>query len=468
MLNKIKKAVWKKVSHLKTGAIIAIEKNGKLEWDEIVGIKSVGRERVYDIEVEGTHNFVGNGIIAHNTYIALTDTGDLNIAKDTNGNYQITDSSNNNSVIEKIGAFSKLLAADFEAGIARITEIIADKITVTGSLISPVVQTDLISPLADSDTVTIQTKNLVIENASGSAEVKIVGDLTAENASISGELYAESIVSPDLDKIQELLRQVKTDQDLLAQAQTWQTNTATDSAKLDQLAVLDLYVTNQGAFNSLSVANTMTIGSDLVIQSSLDPIYNILYTSLDTLTAPLKIQSLALAPLEIKAGLVTIDTHGNVQIAGNLFVAGRIHSSGLTLKMNQDSRFMNQDSATDSASLLSLQNSGGQQVGSVDASGSARFSNLSTQGLTIAGADATSAGTIVNGVITTNSTVGQATIPAGTSEITIKNPKVTDYTLVYVTPTSCTQNNVLYVKSKQAGQFVVGFTNPLDIEVKFN
>jgi hypothetical protein len=124
--------------------------------------------------------------------------------------------------------------------------------------------------------------------------------------------------------------------------------------------------------------------------------------------------------------------------------------------------------ATGSANLLSLQDSSGQQVGSVNASGSAQFNNLSTLGLTIAGADATESGTIVNGIITTNSTVGKAVIPTGVSEITIKNPKVTDYTLVYVTPTSSTNNYVLFVKSKQAGEFTVGFTNPINIDVNFN
>ncbi|MCG2809131.1 MAG: hypothetical protein L6275_02205, partial [Candidatus Portnoybacteria bacterium] len=39
------------------------------------------KEQVYDIEVEGTHNFVANGIIAHNTVFngAITQTGNLNI-----------------------------------------------------------------------------------------------------------------------------------------------------------------------------------------------------------------------------------------------------------------------------------------------------------------------------------------------------------------------------------------------------
>lgn len=36
---------------------------GALVWDEIVSIKSVGREHVYDIEVEDTHNFVAGHLL---------------------------------------------------------------------------------------------------------------------------------------------------------------------------------------------------------------------------------------------------------------------------------------------------------------------------------------------------------------------------------------------------------------------
>jgi len=38
-------------------------------WDRIVSIEYCGYEHVYDIEVEGTHNFIGNNIFAHNTAI---------------------------------------------------------------------------------------------------------------------------------------------------------------------------------------------------------------------------------------------------------------------------------------------------------------------------------------------------------------------------------------------------------------
>ncbi|MBI2326209.1 site-specific integrase [Candidatus Collierbacteria bacterium] len=61
-----RKAVWKKVSELKIGMQIATLAG----WETIVILKKFSREQVYDIEVAGTHNFVGNGIVAHNTYIS--------------------------------------------------------------------------------------------------------------------------------------------------------------------------------------------------------------------------------------------------------------------------------------------------------------------------------------------------------------------------------------------------------------
>ena len=40
-----------------------------LVWERVKATVSVGRRRVYDLSVEGTHNFVGNGIVLHNSYI---------------------------------------------------------------------------------------------------------------------------------------------------------------------------------------------------------------------------------------------------------------------------------------------------------------------------------------------------------------------------------------------------------------
>jgi len=60
-------------------------------WDKIISIECVGYEQVYDIEVEGTHNFIGNSIFAHNTYISATTSimGNVGIGTTTPG-YTLT------------------------------------------------------------------------------------------------------------------------------------------------------------------------------------------------------------------------------------------------------------------------------------------------------------------------------------------------------------------------------------------
>ncbi|MBI2620950.1 hypothetical protein HYW61_01860, partial [candidate division WWE3 bacterium] len=67
---------WTKVSALKTGDRIAVTgRNASAIFEKIVRIEHQKAEKVFDIEVEGTHNFVGNGIVAHNTYLRGSGTG---------------------------------------------------------------------------------------------------------------------------------------------------------------------------------------------------------------------------------------------------------------------------------------------------------------------------------------------------------------------------------------------------------
>lgn len=43
---------------------------GDVYWDEIVSIEYAGREETFDLTIEGTHNFVANDIIVHNSHAA--------------------------------------------------------------------------------------------------------------------------------------------------------------------------------------------------------------------------------------------------------------------------------------------------------------------------------------------------------------------------------------------------------------
>lgn len=461
--------------------------------------------------------------------LSLTDAGDLVIEGDKN-NFQVKNTADN-SIIDRIGAFGKLVSANITAGSITAKEafieggfevadtIIAgavetkdvttdsflafqgtvDNLLVKSGLVSPLVKTALISPLDDESDVTVQIGKentdgtssfgkLIVEDATGSAVAQID---TSGNATFSGtleadsvetneiavsKLYADEIIARSgqfadlkfatgsgvtLEQIEALLKEAQADQALLADSSDWNTNTATSSADISELAISSLYVTDQAAINNLSVTNSVVVGNDFTIQTVTNEA-GLASTSINTLSSPLKIQSLALAPVEIMAGMVKIDTNGDVTISGNLYIAGRIESSGLDIKAKEepaDSGFKN---------LLSISDIDGNKIASVDASGSARFASLETDKLVIAGSEIATASAVVNGELATNATAGIAVVPADTAEITIRNPHVGSYTLVYVTPTSSTLNNVLYVKSKGEGYFVVGFNNPVDRDVTFN
>jgi len=303
---------------------------------------------------------------------------------------------------------------------------------------------------------------LAIQNAQGEevASIDSSGQVTADSvqintASVSGELYADTIKSKTLDEIQELLRKVETDQDLLAQAKTWQTPTATDSAsltaiatsgQLDSLTARQLFITDQAAVSSLSVTSTVTIGSDLVISSIGNSLENgnwKIENSLNSLSAPLRIQSLAMAPIEIMAGKIRIETNGDVKINANLYVAGKIESESVKTKEITTERL-----------VIAATNTSGE-------SSSAQSPTSGEPGLT---PEVSSA----SGIIKSNAVAGTAVIPAGLAELEIENSKIENSSLIYVTPTSTTENNVLFVKSKETGKFTVGFTDPINIDVTFN
>ncbi len=381
--------------------------------------------------------FVNLGEYDPDTYLA--NTNDFSLNKLASGTYEILNNATN-TIVNKIGVFAEILTSKIKAGAIETKEFATesflafqgtiDNLLINGGLVSPVIQTNLISPLADSKDIVVQVGKvnetgesefgkLIIKDGLGVevASIDSSGSAEFKNASISGELYAESISSPDLDAIEEILRQVQEDQLLLAEASTWETSTATDSAEIfNSLSTTDLFVTGQAAINSLSVSESLSLGTDMVIQT----------TGINTLTSPLSLQSLALAPLEIMAGKIRIETNGDMTINANLYVAGKIESP------------------------------------------EAEFEKLTTNNLIIAGTEATPSAIINGNQIDSNAMIGTASIPAGINEIVINNANVLENSLIYVTPTSETQNNVLYVKNKELGKFTVGFINPLNVDVSFN
>jgi len=121
---------WHKVSNLAVGMEIAVPKDeprspgadfdGSIEspsifWDEIVSITPVGREHVYDIEVEGTHNFVGNDIFAHNTHLINADPATKVVSIAGNVGIGTTTPAHTLDVIGDIGAIAFVNTSTREA-----------------------------------------------------------------------------------------------------------------------------------------------------------------------------------------------------------------------------------------------------------------------------------------------------------------------------------------------------------------
>ncbi|MFH1971518.1 MAG: LamG domain-containing protein [Patescibacteria group bacterium] len=454
----------------------------------------------------------------HDPSIYLTDIGELSIQIATEPSQVYNNLSLNlyllldklGKSIKTLGVFGQIIAANIKAGAIETKEFTTDSflafqgtidnLIINSNLVSPKIETEVISPIADknlvidlentaTDSAEATYGNLIVKGEDGKEVVSIdpsgnatfSGTLESEqvttNDLYAGKIYADEIVarsgsfanitsasqsSITREEIEEMLREAEDNLASLS-SQDQQLVNASGSANISELALENLFVTDIAAITSLSISNSMTLGNDLVFQTSISDEGEILANTIDTLSAPLQIQSLAMAPLEIMAGKFRIETDGNVFIDGNLFIAGNIEAEKLTLKPNQEileSGF---------GDLLNIQGIDGNLVASINASGSASFNELSTNKLTIAGSETTTSSTLVDGLVTqTNATAGKATLPANIGQITIKNPKITNYTLVYVTPTSSTMNNVLYVKSKGEGFFTVGFSQPIPLGVEFN
>lgn len=65
--------LWTKVSDLREGQEIAVAgSSNEGAWDKIVKIESLPAEDVYDIEIEGTHNFIAGHYVNARTKQALS------------------------------------------------------------------------------------------------------------------------------------------------------------------------------------------------------------------------------------------------------------------------------------------------------------------------------------------------------------------------------------------------------------
>jgi len=206
--------------------------------------------------------------------------------------------------------------------------------------------------------------------------------------------------------------------------------------------------------------------------------------------------------LSLMADALTITRDGGVVIntdllvAGNLTVTESVQTSqieplagnNLEINLGRTTDSADQTDSTDSTddnspnlladaagpAELIIRGDNQEEVAAFSASGSARFRQL-----VIAGDNELEA-VAFDGVSITyqsNASAGTATLPAGKTKVIIKSPDVTPNTLVSITPTGSTKNQVLYVQSKTGAtnsaetneaNFVVAIDEPVDTDIEFN
>lgn len=178
---------------------------------------------------------------------------------------------------------------------------------------------------------------------------------------------------------------------------------------------------------------------------------------------------------------MVIDPFGNVVINGNLSVIGDVSISGtlgissIRPSMNNVEVSLNKTASSSSFGKFLINGMDNKPVVSIDASGSAKFAgDLTASGsATVSKLNITLASdiasTLSGQIATSSATIGTTVIPAGSIQVAIATSQVTASSLIYVTPLSSTNNQVLYIKEKQENQgFTVAIDSALPQDIRLN
>ncbi|HCM81879.1 TPA: hypothetical protein DIS60_00695, partial [Patescibacteria group bacterium] len=375
------------------------------------------------------------------------------------------------------------------------------------------IKTDRIQ--ADSvDASTIQTYNLNAQQIS-------TDDLISQNATIAGTLRADRIRTSfgDLDetlsgvessmssvmiKLGEVESQTRANQLLETPAQTpppdlYSELSATTAAILESifasppetpvavdLSGKQLTIDSVKLFGNITALGGATLGETMIAGSLMvDATVLIDVSGIQSLGMPLAFQKSKLFGIDFMDGSMVIDEKGNVTIAQDLLVQGAVHTT--TLSPLSDDLTINlsrtQITATDSAGDVSYQEEAtgsassfgkllvkgidGQTVASFDSAGGATVSgtlsakDLLTQKLSVVRDFGTEEPT------ENTASVGESILPRGKLSVMIPTSQVTGNSLIFITPTTPT-DNILSVTETQDGLFTVSVTTPSLTDITFN
>jgi len=307
---------------------------------------------------------------------------------------------------------------------------------------------------------TIQAQNITAKNiVADTITANTIIGLDAKIASLSGisDLEFDSITDRIKARLSEIVDPV-TAEDLPIPEE------ATSSAIIGNPDFLTPLATDSASLSSVDI-DFATINNYLAV------IGQATITTLDV-TSTLYVSSInsKTGSLSLANNTLIIDPLGSVAINGDLTVSGKILAESASVNQLEIGT-PKEASSSALGSLLAIYNESGDAVATIDASGSANLASLTTNMITIASsgtATDSSALSSLIGTTSSNATAGVATLASPNTELSIDSPYVTPNSLIYLTPTTNTDNKVLFVKAKGEKSFTVAIDAPASTDISFN
>ncbi|MFA7675978.1 MAG: tail fiber domain-containing protein, partial [Candidatus Shapirobacteria bacterium] len=421
-------------------------------------------------------------IVKINKDLSLTTTGEININYNIDesilsslgyndskneiesATYSLNDSLGN--ITNRIAQFSEIASAKIKTGFLSATNII------TKNLLAEKINTkELVSPKANIDELTVNTATVSgTLVASDIQTTSIITDtLVTKEATIS-TLYADNIISKEgsfgdlmAEKVSSLRDELKklittntasssaiTGTSIMSQSSTWSMDIASNSAKITG----DLELTNNLIIGAKLIVNGDTqLGNAFVTGTFTTGEIAIKDNFIETTNSALYIQPSNTGSVHIMGDTLVIADTGDVEINGNLKISGSLMANLITADEIQTNKLTSKEINSDQIKI---------------ATDSAQTIIAETGFAAIATSSAK---------LTSNATAGTAVLPAGKSEIIITNNKLTQNSMVYLTPVGSTKNQVPYIKNKIVStiddltynnSFTIALDNYLDQDIEIN
>jgi len=444
----------------KASANSALQKNGIAENTE--GAQKTQKNGFGTLLVKGNAEFEGN--------VGIGATASVEDLRATRINADKTESTQISA--DKLEAKEARLD-ELNARQATFSAVYADNIVSKEGSFSNLIADQIQSVRTELEELIMSSSHSELDSESENSE--ILKQIQDDNGVVQDDSdsmnYDSGVEKEDTEAVDDLDEDDATGTSLAGLAEGWSISVQNEKLKVQSEQGLDseMVIAANLVINGKATAEEAFINKHLMVGN-----IAITENTISTLADTLYIQPSGTGKIDFLAGAMTVEEDGTVSINGDLAVAGKIiadeysGSEGNFAVNLADSTLKDTEQATEEHGngfgKLLVRGIDGETVMSVDASGSAELAgNIEASGsgtfkkvnIATSSADPIVADSMMSDLATesaeliTNATAGEAEIPSGKKEIIIYSDQLTENSLVYITPTTDTGNQVLFVKNKQ-------------------